>query len=321
DGKGRVRLEFIIPARGLIGFQTEFRTITAGTGLLFHVFDHYGPRAEGAIGQRPNGVLISNDTGTSTAYAQFALQERGRLMAEPGEEIYEGQIIGIHAKDNDLTVNALRAKQLTNFRAAGKDDALALSTPLRLSLEQALEFIDDDELVEVTPAAIRLRKKLRTETDRKRASRAGRATPARRSGGQRLRQAGLLADDQHGDFQRLLVVQARVDGGAVGALEVGIGQRAGAAGAFGDVLAGQLQVHAAQAGAGGGVQVEGLLQLGADAGEAPGLVAIAGRLGIAVHRVADPEHAPAFAPDRLQQRRQALADTGRAHAVDEAQPA
>ncbi|KAA2286313.1 translational GTPase TypA [Arenimonas fontis] len=173
DGKGRVRLEFIIPARGLIGFQTEFRTITAGTGLLFHVFDHYGPKAEGAIGQRQNGVLISNDTGTSTAYAQFALQERGRLMVEPGEEIYEGQIIGIHAKDNDLTVNALRAKQLTNFRAAGKDDALALSPPLRLTLEQALEFIDDDELVEVTPAAIRLRKKLRTETDRKRASRAG----------------------------------------------------------------------------------------------------------------------------------------------------
>src|SRR5690606_41170894 len=116
DGKGRVRLEFIIPARGLIGFQTEFRTITAGTGLLFHVFDHYGPRAEGAIGQRPNGVLISNDTGTSTAYAQFALQERGRLMVEPGEEIYEGQIIGIHATDNDLTVNALRAKDRKSTR-------------------------------------------------------------------------------------------------------------------------------------------------------------------------------------------------------------
>lgn len=172
DGKGRVRLEFIIPARGLIGFQTEFRTLTAGTGLLFHVFDHYGPKAEGVIGKRPNGVLISNDTGTSTAYAQFAMQERGRLMIEPGEEIYEGQIVGIHAKDNDLTVNALRAKQLTNFRAAGKDDALALTPPVRMSLEQALEFIDDDELVEVTPVAIRLRKKLRTEVDRKRASRA-----------------------------------------------------------------------------------------------------------------------------------------------------
>ncbi|HZH43968.1 MAG TPA: translational GTPase TypA [Lysobacter sp.] len=172
DGKGRVRMEFMIPARGLIGFQTEFRTLTAGTGLLFHIFDHYGPKAEGAIGQRQNGVLISNDTGTSTAYAQFALQERGRLFIEPQEEIYEGQIIGIHAKDNDLTVNALRAKQLTNFRAAGKDDALALTPPLKFSLEQALEFIDDDELVEVTPKAIRLRKKLRAEVDRKRASRA-----------------------------------------------------------------------------------------------------------------------------------------------------
>lgn len=172
DGKGRVRMEFIIPARGLIGFQTEFRTLTAGTGLLFHVFDHYGPKADGAIGQRQNGVLISNDTGTSTAYAQFGLQERGRLFIEPGEEIYEGQIIGIHSKDNDLTVNALRAKQLTNFRAAGKDDNLMLTPPLKFSLEQALEFIDDDELVEVTPKQIRLRKKLRTEIERKRASRA-----------------------------------------------------------------------------------------------------------------------------------------------------
>ena len=172
DGKGRVRLEFIIPARGLIGFQTEFRTITAGTGLLFHVFDHYGPKAEGNIAKRPNGVLISNDTGPSPAYAQFAMQERGRLFIEPLEEIYEGQIVGIHAKDNDLTVNALRSKQLTNFRAAGKDDALALTPPVKFSLEQALEFIEDDELVEVTPLQIRLRKKLRTETDRKRASRA-----------------------------------------------------------------------------------------------------------------------------------------------------
>ncbi|MFN3964054.1 translational GTPase TypA [Silanimonas lenta] len=173
DGKGRVRMEFIIPARGLIGFQTEFRTLTAGTGLLFHVFDHYGPKAEGDIGQRSNGVLIANEGGTSTAYAQFAMQERGRLMVEPGEEIYEGQIVGIHAKDNDLTVNAIRSKQLTNFRAAGKDDALALTPPVKMSLEQALEFINDDELVEVTPNQIRLRKKLRSETDRKRASRAG----------------------------------------------------------------------------------------------------------------------------------------------------
>jgi len=172
DGRGRVRLEYMIPARGLIGFQTEFRTITAGTGLLFHVFDHYGPKAEGAIGKRPNGVMISNGQGPSPAYAQFAMQERGRLFVEPLQEIYEGQIVGIHAKDNDLTVNALRAKQLTNFRAAGKDDALALTPPVRFSLEQALEFIEDDELVEVTPNQIRLRKKWLTENDRKRNTRA-----------------------------------------------------------------------------------------------------------------------------------------------------
>jgi len=172
DGKGRVRLDYIIPARGLIGFQTEFKTLTAGTGLLFHVFDHYGPKADGDIGQRNNGVLISNGTGPSPAYAQIAMQERGRLFIEPGEEIYEGQIVGVNAKDNDLTVNALRGKQLTNFRASGTDKDEGLIPPIRLSLEQALEFIDDDELVEVTPKQIRLRKKLRTETDRKRASRA-----------------------------------------------------------------------------------------------------------------------------------------------------
>ncbi|MBD7987765.1 translational GTPase TypA [Luteimonas sp. Sa2BVA3] len=172
DGKGRVRLDYIIPARGLIGFQTEFKTLTAGTGLLFHVFDHYGPKAEGDIGQRNNGVLISNGTGPSPAYAQMAMQERGRLFIEPGEEIYEGQILGIHSKDNDLTVNALRGKQLTNFRASGKDDDEGLIPAIKFSLEQALEFIDDDELVEVTPKQIRLRKKLRTEVDRKRASRA-----------------------------------------------------------------------------------------------------------------------------------------------------
>ncbi|HVR81900.1 MAG TPA: translational GTPase TypA [Luteimonas sp.] len=171
DGKGRVRIDFMIPARGLIGFQTEFRTITAGTGLLFHVFDHYGPRTEGDIGQRQNGVMISNGTGSSPAYAQVAMQERGRLLIEPGEEIYEGQLVGIHSKDNDLTVNALRGKQLTNFRAAGKDIDEGLVPAIKLSLEQALEFIDDDELVEITPKAIRLRKKARTENDRKRASR------------------------------------------------------------------------------------------------------------------------------------------------------
>jgi GTP-binding protein len=171
DGKGRVRIDFMIPARGLIGFQTEFRTITAGTGLLFHVFDHFGPRSEGAIAERQNGVMISNGTGPSPAYAQMAMQERGRLLVEPGEEIYEGQIVGIHSKDNDLTVNALRGKQLTNFRASGKDDDEGLIPPIKMSLEQALEFIEDDELVEVTPVAIRLRKKHRTENERKQASR------------------------------------------------------------------------------------------------------------------------------------------------------
>jgi GTP-binding protein len=171
DGKGRVRLEYMIPARGLIGFQTEFRTLTAGTGLMFHVFDHYGPKSEGVIGKRLNGVMISNGTGPAPAYALFGLQDRGRMLIDAGVEIYEGQLVGIHAKDNDLTVNALRAKQLTNIRAAGKDDALTLTPPVRLSLEQALEFIDDDELVEVTPKQIRLRKKFLTESDRKRASR------------------------------------------------------------------------------------------------------------------------------------------------------
>jgi GTP-binding protein len=171
DGRGRVRLEYMIPARGLIGFQTEFRTVTAGTGLLFHVFDHYGPRAEGSIAKRQNGVMISNGTGMAPAYSLVSLQERGRLLIDEGAEIYEGQLVGIHAKDNDLTVNALRAKQLTNIRAAGKDENVQLTPPIKMSLEQALEFIEDDELVEVTPKAIRLRKKHLTENDRKRASR------------------------------------------------------------------------------------------------------------------------------------------------------
>ena len=171
DGKGRVRLEYMIPARGLIGFQTEFRTLTAGTGLMFHVFDHYGPKSEGVIGKRANGVMISNGTGPAPAYALWGLQDRGRMLIDAGVQIYEGQLVGIHAKDNDLTVNALRAKQLTNVRASGKDDALTLTPYVKLSLEQALEFIDDDELVEVTPKEIRLRKKHLTENDRKRASR------------------------------------------------------------------------------------------------------------------------------------------------------
>ncbi len=171
DGRGRVRLEYMIPARGLIGFQTEFRTVTAGTGLLFHVFDHYAARSEGAIAKRQNGVMISNGTGMAPAYSLVSLQERGRLLIDEGAEIYEGQLVGIHAKDNDLTVNALRAKQLTNIRAAGKDENVQLTPPIKMSLEQALEFIEDDELVEVTPKAIRLRKKHLTENDRKKASR------------------------------------------------------------------------------------------------------------------------------------------------------
>ena len=171
DGKGRVRLEYMIPARGLIGFQTEFRTLTAGTGLMFHVFDHYGPKSEGMIGKRTNGVMISNGTGPAPAYALWGLQDRGRMLIDAGAQIYEGQLVGIHAKDNDLTVNALRGKQLTNVRASGKDDALTLTPYVKLSLEQALEFIDDDELVEVTPKEIRLRKRHLTEIDRKRASR------------------------------------------------------------------------------------------------------------------------------------------------------
>lgn len=171
DGKGRVRLEYIIPARGLIGFQTEFKTLTSGSGLLFHIFDHYGPKAEGAIAKRSNGVMISNGTGKAPGYALMSLQERGRLLINAGEDIYEGQLVGIHAKDNDLTVNALREKQLTNIRASGKDDAISLTPPIKMSLEQALEFIEDDELVEVTPKAIRIRKRHLTENDRKRASR------------------------------------------------------------------------------------------------------------------------------------------------------
>ena len=171
DGKGRVRIDFIVPSRGLIGFQTEFMTLTSGTGLMYKTFDHYGPHKGGRIGQRMNGVLISNATGKALTYALFNLQERGKLMASHGDEVYEGQIIGVHNRSNDLTVNCLKGKQLTNVRASGTDDALTLSPPIRLTLEQALEFIDDDELVEITPKSIRIRKRLLTENDRKRASR------------------------------------------------------------------------------------------------------------------------------------------------------
>jgi GTP-binding protein len=171
DGRGRVRLDYMIPSRGLIGFQTEFRTMTRGTGLLHHVFDHYGPVVQRELGQRPQGVLIANGRGMALAYSLFSLQERGRLCIGPGEEVYEGMIIGIHNRDNDLVVNPLKGKKLTNMRAAGKDENVVLTPPVRFSLEQAMEFIDDDELIEVTPTSIRLRKRALRETERRRSER------------------------------------------------------------------------------------------------------------------------------------------------------
>jgi GTP-binding protein len=171
DGRGRVRLDYSIPARGLIGFRTEFLTATAGMGLLYHSFEKYGPVKPGQIGGRINGVLISNGAGKALAYALFSLQERGRLFVGHGDEVYEGMIVGLHSRDNDLVVNPLKAKQLTNIRAAGSDENLLLTPPVRFDLEQALEFIADDELVEVTPAAIRIRKRMLKENDRKRDSR------------------------------------------------------------------------------------------------------------------------------------------------------
>jgi GTP-binding protein len=171
DGKGRVRLDYIMPSRGLIGFRTEFLTGTQGTGLIYSVFSHYGPMKTGEFGQRNNGVLIANGAGKALGYALFNLQERGRLFIGHGEAVYEGMIIGIHSRSNDLVVNPLKGKQLTNIRAAGTDENILLTPPIRMSLEQALEFIDDDELVEVTPNHIRLRKKQLLEHERKRASR------------------------------------------------------------------------------------------------------------------------------------------------------
>jgi GTP-binding protein len=178
DGLGRVRLEYMMPSRGLIGFQTEFMTATSGTGLLYHVFDHYGPVKKGDIGQRINGVMISMVAGKALGYALFNLQDRGRLFIDHGTEVYEGMIIGIHSRDNDLVVNPTKAKQLTNIRAAGTDENILLTPPIRFSLEQALEFIDDDELVEVTPKSIRIRKKLLLEHERKKASRSSATTEA-----------------------------------------------------------------------------------------------------------------------------------------------
>jgi GTP-binding protein len=172
DGKGRVRLDYKVPSRGLIGLQTEFLTATSGTGILHHVFDSYGEYRPGGVGARNNGVLIANGAGKALGYALFNLQERGRLFIGHGEEVYEGMVIGLHSRDNDLVVNPLKAKQLTNIRAAGTDENIILTPPIRMTLEQALEFIEDDELVEVTPKSIRIRKKLLLEHERKRAARA-----------------------------------------------------------------------------------------------------------------------------------------------------
>ena len=171
DGQGRVRLDYIMPARGLIGFRTEFLTSTQGSGLIYSVFDHYGPMKSGDYGQRANGVLISNGKGKALGYSLWNLQERGKMFIDANTEVYEGSIIGIHARDNDLVVNCLKGKQLTNVRASGTDENIQLTPFINLSLEQALEFIDDDELVEVTPTNIRLRKKILGESDRKKASR------------------------------------------------------------------------------------------------------------------------------------------------------
>jgi GTP-binding protein len=170
DGQGRVRLEYRIPARGLIGFQGEFLTMTRGTGMMSHIFDAYGPVKPDIPGRR-NGVLVSQENGETVAYALWNLEERGRMFVSPGDKIYEGMIIGIHSRDNDLVVNPLKGKKLTNVRAAGKDEAVTLTPPIRLTLESAVEFIDDDELVEITPKSIRLRKRFLGEHARKRAQR------------------------------------------------------------------------------------------------------------------------------------------------------
>jgi len=170
DSRGRTRLEYRIPARGLIGFQGEFMTLTRGTGLMSHVFDAYGPIKEGTLGERRNGVLISQDDGAAVAYALWKLQDRGRMFVKPGDALYEGMIIGIHSRDNDLVVNPIKGKQLTNVRASGTDEAVRLVPPIQMSLEYAVEFIDDDELVEVTPQSIRLRKRHLKEHERRRAS-------------------------------------------------------------------------------------------------------------------------------------------------------
>jgi GTP-binding protein len=171
DGKGRTRLEYRIPARGLIGFQGDFLTMTRGTGLMSHTFDSYDQAKDGILGERHNGVLISQDNGEAVAYALWKLQDRGRMFVVPGDPLYEGMIIGIHSRDNDLVVNPIKGKQLTNVRASGTDEAVRLVPPIQMSLEYAVEFIADDELVEVTPKSIRLRKRYLKEHERKKASR------------------------------------------------------------------------------------------------------------------------------------------------------
>jgi len=170
DGKGRIRLEYMMPSRGLIGFQTEFMTATSGSGLLYHVFDHYGPMKAGEVGNRQRGVMISMVAGKAVTYSLHPLQERGELLLVNGDEIYEGMLVGLHSRSNDLCVNPCKPKQLTNVRASGTDESLVLARIQKMTLEQALEFISEDELVEVTPKSIRLRKKLLTENERKRAS-------------------------------------------------------------------------------------------------------------------------------------------------------
>ena len=171
DGKGRTRLEYRIPARGLIGFQGDFMTMTRGNGLMSHTFDSYAPAKEGILGERHNGVLISQDDGEAVAYALWKLQDRGRMFVSPGDPLYEGMVIGIHSRDNDLVVNPIKGKQLTNVRASGTDEAVRLVPPIAMNLEYAVEFIDDDELVEVTPKSIRIRKRYLKEHERKKASR------------------------------------------------------------------------------------------------------------------------------------------------------
>jgi GTP-binding protein len=171
DGKGRVRLEYVIPARGLLGFQSDFLSLTRGTGLLSHVFDHYG-ETKGSFSGRKNGALVSQEDGKTVAFALWKLQERGRMFLDPGEEVYEGMVIGIHSRENDLVVNPIKEKKLTNIRASGKDEHIDLINPIQLTLEKAIDFIEDDELLEVTPNNLRIRKKQLKENQRRRKEKA-----------------------------------------------------------------------------------------------------------------------------------------------------